>query len=202
MRKVMTLVAALTAFAVAQPAVAQQGHKDHKDKDKNKSKAEKVVDHRVNKTKSKTVTTVGRRDRDDDLRYRGSYRSQAKGPSFCRSGAGHPVHGRQWCVQKGFGLGNARWDRAIWDDVVFRQEPRSNLELGRDILIDILGGAVFNRFDTRRTQFGVAQPLTGRWVSAEGGRHVLLLTAGSTPIAELVDTNRDRRVDLVLVNFR
>ena len=26
-------------------------------------------------------------------------------PSFCRSGAGHPVHGREWCVQKGFGLG-------------------------------------------------------------------------------------------------
>ena len=26
-------------------------------------------------------------------------------PSFCRSGAGHPVHGREWCVNKGFALG-------------------------------------------------------------------------------------------------
>lgn len=33
------------------------------------------------------------------------------GPAFCRSGEGHPVHGWQWCRDKG-------WDRAnrsIWD---------------------------------------------------------------------------------------
>ena len=28
-------------------------------------------------------------------------------PSFCRSGAGHPVHGRAWCIDKGFGLGRS-----------------------------------------------------------------------------------------------
>ena len=28
-------------------------------------------------------------------------------PSFCRSGAGHPVHGRSWCLDKGFGLGRS-----------------------------------------------------------------------------------------------
>ena len=27
------------------------------------------------------------------------------GPAFCRSGAGHPVHGWEWCREKG-------WDRA------------------------------------------------------------------------------------------
>jgi hypothetical protein len=27
------------------------------------------------------------------------------GPAFCRSGAGHPVWGRDWCLEKGFGLG-------------------------------------------------------------------------------------------------
>src|SRR5688500_8111477 len=27
-------------------------------------------------------------------------------PSFCRSGEGHPVWGRQWCLDKGFGLGD------------------------------------------------------------------------------------------------
>jgi hypothetical protein len=28
-------------------------------------------------------------------------------PAFCRSGAGHPVHGRSWCIDKGFGLGRS-----------------------------------------------------------------------------------------------
>lgn len=27
---------------------------------------------------------------------------RASGPAFCRSRAGHPVHGRAWCWQKGF----------------------------------------------------------------------------------------------------
>ena len=30
------------------------------------------------------------------------------GPAFCRSGAGHPVHGWEWCREKG-------WDRADRD---------------------------------------------------------------------------------------
>lgn len=37
---------------------------------------------------------------------------RGRGPAFCRSGAGHPVFGRRWCLEKGFGLG----DR---DDVFF-----------------------------------------------------------------------------------
>src|SRR5687768_16589622 len=36
---------------------------------------------------------------DDDVRDRDG------SPAFCRSGAGHPNWGRQWCVDKGFGLG-------------------------------------------------------------------------------------------------
>ncbi|MGI8618405.1 MAG: hypothetical protein ACR2L6_04865, partial [Gemmatimonadaceae bacterium] len=37
-------------------------------------------------------------------------------PSFCRSGAGHPNWGRQWCIDKGFGLGSdngTRWGRNL-----------------------------------------------------------------------------------------
>jgi hypothetical protein len=34
-----------------------------------------------------------------------------QGPPFCRNGQGHPVHGRQWCVDKGYGLyGSTRID--------------------------------------------------------------------------------------------
>ena len=141
------------------------------------------------------------KDRDSD-RYRGTLnRGKGKGPKFCRTGAGHPVHGRQWCVDKGFGLGNSRWDQVRWPDVIFgRPEPRRNLDLGRDILQDVLGSVIFNRLDARRSSLGASAPLTGRWFDAEG-RSVLLVNAGKVPIAELVDGNRDRRVDLVLLNF-
>lgn len=55
------------------------------------------------------------RDRDVDRRYRAAKRG--KGPAFCRSGAGHPVHGREWCLEKGFGLGD-RGDVFFEDDEV------------------------------------------------------------------------------------
>jgi hypothetical protein len=141
------------------------------------------------------------RDRDSD-RYLGTLnRGKGKGPKFCRTGAGHPVHGRQWCVDKGFGLGSAQWDRARWEDVIFgRPQPRRNLDLGRDVLQDVLGSVIFNRLDARRGLLGARAPLTGHWLDAEG-RSVMLVNAGSVPIAELVDSNRDRRVDLVLLNF-
>ncbi len=34
------------------------------------------------------------------------------GPPFCQNGEGHPVHGRAWCLEKGFGLRgyNDRYD--------------------------------------------------------------------------------------------
>ena len=41
------------------------------------------------------------------------------GPAFCRSGAGHPVHGWEWCRQRG-------WDRNVTSDVAARRaEVRS-----------------------------------------------------------------------------
>ncbi|MGH7458487.1 MAG: hypothetical protein ACREKN_05285 [Longimicrobiaceae bacterium] len=42
---------------------------------------------------------------------------QRVGPPFCRNGQGHPVHGREWCVRKGFGLGGGLAD-------VIRRGPR------------------------------------------------------------------------------
>jgi hypothetical protein len=50
---------------------------------------------------------------------------RGRGPAFCRSGAGHPVHGRRWCLQKGFGLGR---------DVLFDTRRRGRTRQG-DIVI-------------------------------------------------------------------
>ncbi|HUE95285.1 MAG TPA: hypothetical protein VMN39_01410 [Longimicrobiaceae bacterium] len=68
---------------------------------------------------------VERRDRDDrdDDRYDDRYygderreqRSRNAGPPFCRNGQGHPVHGRQWCYDRGFGTGSSVGD-IIFDD--------------------------------------------------------------------------------------
>jgi hypothetical protein len=140
--------------------------------------------------------------RDRDSHWLNTRRGNGNGPAFCRSGAGHPVYGRQWCISKGFGLGrDVRWDRVRWDDVIFRRYSyRDNYSLGRGDLIDLLGSTIYNRLDMRRRYLGISAPLTGYW-RVDGGRSVLLVRAGSWPLAELIDNNRDRRVELVLVNF-
>ena len=121
------------------------------------------------------------------------------GPAFCRSGAGHPTHGRSWCVEKGFGLGNARWDNADWGSVVFggRKSSRTGT-VGSRSLPDILGSVIFGRL---QNQYGTTTPLTGRWVSASGGPLMLQVQSGSRPVAEFVDRNRDGRADVVLLNL-
>jgi len=126
-------------------------------------------------------------------------------PSFCRSGEGHPVWGRQWCVDKGFGLGtfqDVRWARVINpDDVVLRRATTGSL--ARDVLLDVLGDVVFNRLATQAITLGYTDPLTGRWIGEPtGGPRVLLLTSGDRPIAEIVDVNLDDRADMLIVAVR
>jgi hypothetical protein len=127
-------------------------------------------------------------------------------PSFCRSGAGHPVWGRQWCVDKGFGLGldqDIRWSRVIGiDNVVFRREM-SDADLARNVLFDVLGDVVFNRLATHAITLGFVEPLTGRWIGQPSvGPRVLQVSSGPRPVAEVVDVNRDGRADLLLVATR
>ena len=128
------------------------------------------------------------------------------GPAFCRSGQGHPVYGRQWCLDKGFGLGRSygTWQRAWWDDARFRYDRYDRYDrygrrdLGRDLLLAVLGDALLGRLT-----YGVSEPVYGRWTSySYGGPAVMYLYSGngSYPLAELTDYDRDGRVDLVLVN--
>ncbi len=35
-------------------------------------------------------------------------KGNGNGPAFCRSGEGHPVHGRQWCRDKGWDVAQQR----------------------------------------------------------------------------------------------
>ena len=74
--------------------------------------------------------------------------SSKNGPPFCRSGQGHPVHGRQWCVDKGWGLGgrDVRLDRRRDDDdVVIRRIPRDRDDRGDGSVLDRLGDIIRGR---------------------------------------------------------
>jgi hypothetical protein len=125
---------------------------------------------------------------------------QGQAPSFCRDGSGHPVHGRSWCVQKGFRLGATTvWNEARWDDAVLRAIRRSG-SIPRAVLHDVLGAEVLERIESQRRRLSASSALSGRWLSAEGGGTVLQVFAGRTPVAELADWSGNGRVDLVLLN--
>jgi hypothetical protein len=134
------------------------------------------------------------------------YREKKGSPSFCRSGTGHPVWGRQWCVEKGFGLGtdnDLRWSRVLDPSGVIITRPTTS-DLTRNVLLDVLGSVVLNRLATHAVTLGYQEPLTGRWLGEtnDAGPRVLLLSSGTRPVAELVDTNRDGNADLMLVTTR
>jgi hypothetical protein len=134
------------------------------------------------------------------------FRDKKGAPSFCRSGAGHPVWGRQWCVDKGFGLGvddDLRWSRVLEPrDIVFTRPTTGDLT--RDVLVSVLGDVVLNRLATHAITLGLQDPLSGRWLgdASETGPRVLLLSSGARPIAELVDVNRDDKVEVLVVAVR
>ena len=124
---------------------------------------------------------------------------QGAGPPFCRNGQGHPVHGRQWCRDKGFGdqrASRGAWEDVRWEDVVFGPQPRTRDRLDRGGLADVLGDVVLGRLDARGRQLG-SGALNGRFV--EGRTRILQVRAGEVPVAELMDANGDGRVDRILV---
>lgn len=156
-----------------------------------------------------------RRDREDDEgwernderadrraeRGRAGRGADRAGPPFCRNGKGHPVFGMEWCREKGFGgggLGDVVWRDVRWEDVILgrRGERPDRQRLDRGGLLDVLGDVVLGRLERQSRAVGGGE-LTGRLV--EGRTRVLQIRAGGQPLAELMDANRDGRVDRILV---
>ena len=159
-----------------------------------------------------------RRDRRDDRWDRRDRRDRGRnaGPPFCRNGRGHPVHGRQWCREKGYG--DWRYDRrrgyydgrpVIWDrrggwgDIILRNSTRHRRAgvLSHDALIAILGVVIVDKL-VQEARLDRRDRIHGRWVMPGGRADVLQIRSGSRPVAELTDVNRDGRVDAVLVPRR
>jgi hypothetical protein len=155
---------------------------------------------------------VGTSRRDDDRRWddrdsdsdrrNGKYKNnkgRGNGPAFCRNGQGHPVHGREWCRQKGYNTGYGNYSRVDWGDVILRRGRYDRQrDLNRGTLQDILGSVVLGRFDRQRNYLGYSQPLYGRWSDGNDGS-VLRLLSGSQTIGQIIDTNRDGRGDVILL---
>lgn len=137
-------------------------------------------------------------DRSDRKGKKYSKNSRGNGPAFCRSGAGHPVHGMAWCRDKGWSRDYGRYSRVGWEDVILRRPRYSDRDLSRGTLQDILGSVIFGRFDRQRSRLGYSQPLYGRW-SETGDGATLRLFSGTQPIAQIYDRDRDGRGDVVLL---
>src|SRR5688500_5574691 len=128
-------------------------------------------------------------------------------PAFCRSGEGHPVFGRQWCIDKRFGLGERddfRWGRTDRiSDVVFLQAVTTG-SLTRDALRSLLGPVAVDRLALHAITLGLSDPLTGRWMLSQepGAPRVLVVSSGKLPVAEVVDLDQDNRADMMVVALR
>lgn len=126
-----------------------------------------------------------------------------QGPSFCRSGAGHPVHGRLWCLDKGFGLGETVWRRIELPGARLNALPQQAIDgrrLPPERVTEILGQEIirqlFGQAD-RRLDRGT---LGGFWRGGhEQGVLVLEVVDGATPVAELTDLDVDGSVDAVII---
>ena len=135
------------------------------------------------------------------LRRMGDRQPSANAPAFCRSGAGHPVQGREWCMDKGFGLGSRSgtlWSRGTIEDVVFRRRTDGD-RLDRGGLAGVLGDIVFGRLALQSVALGYDQPLMGVWVAQPDGPRILRVRSGEYEVAEFVDRDRDDRVEVLYV---
>ena len=126
--------------------------------------------------------------------------SKDKGvPAFCRSGAGHPVHGWQWCVDRSYKMG---WRSIDVSGAEFkgRDKYRKGDLLDALGVEDVLGRDVTNVIRSTARDLGLEGAINGRWTGgADGGALVLQLRAGNEPLAELTDETGDGRVDAALL---
>lgn len=141
-----------------------------------------------------------------EMRRLGDRPPTSGSPAFCRSGAGHPVWGREWCLDKGFGLGvgeRSIWSRSTIDDVIFKRRPEAQITLDRGGLIEVLGDIVLGRLAVQSLALGYDEPLVGRWVytpQEPQAPWILRVNAGDVAVAEFVDADRDSDVDVLYVS--
>ncbi|HLM69383.1 MAG TPA: hypothetical protein VK358_17720, partial [Longimicrobium sp.] len=83
------------------------------------------------------------------------------------------------------------------DDVTWRRRTDDRLDRGG--LIGALGDVVFGRLALQAVALGYDQPLVGSWVAQPEGPRILRVHSGDHEVAEIVDTDRDDRADVLYV---
>jgi len=104
----LTLMVAVAGALVATPALAEAQGNSKKGNDRAKASDSRQSNQRPELIRRGDVWEVQQR-RDD---RRGNVQN---GPAFCRSGAGHPVHGKRWCEDRGYRMDNVRYDSRTTD---------------------------------------------------------------------------------------
>jgi hypothetical protein len=112
------------------------------------------------------------------------------------------VWGREWCLDRAYGLGRSNdrlWSRTTAvNDIIFLR-PLESARYDRAGLLDVLGQVVLARLALHALSLGFDQPLAGRWIAEPQAPRLLLIDAGQEPVAELVDLDSDNRVDVLYV---
>ena len=91
-----SLGALLAALLVAAPA---EGQRQGNQKQSERQRADEV------RRQGNQRPELSRRGDVWEVRQPGTNgRRLENGPPFCRNGQGHPVHGRRWCEEKGYGM--------------------------------------------------------------------------------------------------
>lgn len=149
--------------------------------------------------------------------------NQGNGPPFCRSGQGHPVHGWEWCVAKGWAAGPQygtpsriqEWIEVVWEDARFREPARTRGNrrhqrrdrewMGRRELAQLAGDAVVRRIQeygrsSRVAPGDRADPgMRGRWVRGDFEGVALEIQIGDVPVAYLHDPYERGRAESVFL---
>lgn len=128
----------------------------------------------------------------------------AAAPPYCRSGLGHPVHGRAWCRRQGFAPGPLPWVRARLADVRLSESERPRRfdgRLGTRDLAAILGEDVLRRLLDEAGIDASVSFLNGRWQDGVAGpdARVLQIRVVDRPLAEINDLDADGRAEAVLL---
>lgn len=114
-------------------------------------------------------------------------------PDYCYSGDGHPLGGREWCHRRGYPVG-AGWVRESGRDFVME---RPMAPINRAALAASIGSDLALELDVQRARFGFSEPLAGSYVATLEYGNVLRVRSGRLQVAEIVDRDRDGRVDAI-----
>ena len=73
------------------------------------------------------------------------------------------------------------------------------LDLANQVLLGVVGAVALDRLALHSLSLGYSQPLTGVWVTEPEAPRILRVRSGNDVLAELVDVDRDDRVEMLYV---